>query len=155
MTTTFSRSLALFALVLSGCASTSTEHPCTALGCQNGYSLDLSAAAWPAGTYLVELVVDGQKGTCEATLPLTEASRAVCSLPGVRLELSGSALPPAQHALAALAWSGSPAKVDVTVKVNGATLGKPASFTPAYRTTQPNGPRCEPTCSSAHDRLSL
>lgn len=153
------RWLLLLVTLLPACATTSPPAPgsgaCTTLGCVNGYSIDLSASSWPAGKYEIDLLVDGKAGKCEAQLPLTEGARASCTLPEVRLELSGSALPPQQHAIAGLVWSSQPAKIEVTVKVNGTTLGKPASLTPSYKKMQPNGPDCEPTCTGARDTLTL
>ncbi|MCU0653954.1 MAG: hypothetical protein MUF64_01240 [Polyangiaceae bacterium] len=129
---------------------------CTTLGCVNGFSLDFSAPSWPPGKYTVELTVDGQRGTCEATLPLQANATARCSLPGVSLGLSGSALPADQHSLSGLQWSNArPALVEVSVLRDGAPVGKPASFRPAYTTSRPNGPDCEPVCTGASASMTL
>jgi hypothetical protein len=154
-------SLLSLALYLPACAppapaATPDAKNCTALGCMNGFSLDFSATSWPAGKYTLDLTVDGARGACEVNLPLQENSSATCSLPGVTVGLSGSALPAAQQSLSGLQWSGTrPALVEVAVRLDGAPFGKPMSFRPAYKTSRPNGPDCEPTCTSASDRMTL
>lgn len=150
--------LSLLALALFACDSGSDDDnggACTTIGCVDGYTLDFSAASWPQGKYRVELDVDGTAGVCEATLPLTASSQSTCTLPGVQLGLSGSALPEAQHALVGLTWASRPTKIGVKVLVDGAALGQPATFLPTYVTSQPNGPSCGPTCTNARDQLKL
>ena len=150
-------SMLFFAALLAACAASDTDEPkaCTTIGCANGYSLDFEASSWAQGKYTVELTIDGKPCTCEATLPLDASSKSTCTLPEVQLGLSGSALPVGEQGLVGLVFTSQPAKIDVTVKRDGATLGQPASFTPAYKTSQPNGPECGPTCTNASDTLKL
>jgi hypothetical protein len=42
----------------------------------------------------------------------------------------------------------APAQVDVIVRRDGRQVAS-GSFAPAYTTSQPNGPGCEPTCRQA------
>lgn len=148
----------LFALTLAlgGCASVSPPaHGCTEIGCVNGYHVTLSSASgWKAGKYTIDVVSDGVTTTCTATLPLTSTSTAECTRPGVQLGLSGSMLPPEQQSLSDLTVAASPMAVTITVSRDGAQLVT-KDFTPTYTTSQPNGPDCEPTCTSASDTLAL
>lgn len=152
------RSLTLVvATLLAACSASDPVDPkaCTTIGCVDGYSLDFEASSWAQGKYTVEITADGKPCTCEATLPLDASSKSTCTLPEVQLGLSGSALSTGQQGLVGLVFTSQPAKIDVTVKLDGATLGQPASFTPAYSTSQPNGPECGPTCTNARDTLKL
>lgn len=146
-----------FAALLAACSASDDTEPksCTTIGCVNGYTLDFEASSWAQGKYTVELTVDGKAGTCEATLPLDASSKSTCTLPEVQMGLSGSALPAGQQGLVGLMFTSQPAKVEVAVKLDGAVVGQPASFTPAYKTSQPNGPECGPTCTNASDKLKL
>jgi hypothetical protein len=146
-------SMLFFAALLAACSASDQVEPraCTTIGYVNGYTLDFEASSWTQGKYTVELTVDGKPCTCEATLPLDASSKSTCTLPEVQLRLSGSALPAGEQGLSGLLFTSQPAKIDVTVKLDGATLGQPASFTPAYKTSQPNGPECGPTCTNARD----
>lgn len=147
----------LVATLLAACSASDPIEPkaCTTIGCVDGYTLDFEASSWAPGKYTVELTVDGKSYTCEATLPLDASSKSSCTLPEVQLGLSGSALPAGEQGLVGLVFTSQPTKVDVTIKLDGATLGQPASFTPAYKTSQPNGPECGPTCTNARDTLKL
>ena len=145
-----------FALALAGCGTVSPQpQGCTDIGCENGYHVTFTAAsAWKAGKYTLDVVADGTMTTCTATLPLTSTSTADCTRAGVQLGLSGSALPAAQQSLSDVLIAGTPMSVKITVSRDGAQLVT-KDFTPTYTTSQPNGPECEPTCSSATDTLAL
>ncbi len=144
------------ALALAGCGVASPQpQACTGIGCNIGYQITLtSASAWKAGKYTVEVVSDGVTTTCTATLPLTSASTADCTKAGVQIGLSGSMLPPEQQSLSDILLTATPKAVTITLSRDGAQLVT-KSFTPTYKTSRPNGPDCEPTCTSASDTLAL
>lgn len=127
---------------------------CTEVGCQSGFTLAFQNSAWPAGTYTVQAVTAAGPRTCSVVLPFSDISPAVtCSGGAMQLGTSGSALPAAQHSLVGITLPDLPAQVTVTVKRDDKTLASQA-FTPAYKTSQPNGAGCEPTCTQAAATLS-
>jgi hypothetical protein len=150
----------LAAAVLAGCSPPSDDagnRQCTTIGCGSPFQLAFDRpATWAPGTYTVEVTADGAKGTCDVTMPLTCSSKPRCSgAGGWDLVLSGCALDPAQHALTAVVFEKGPATVEVRVLDRGRQLGA-GRYTPVYKTSQPNGPGCQPTCRSAPiEELSL
>jgi hypothetical protein len=148
------------AAVLAGCSPPSDDagnRQCTTIGCASAFQLAFDRrSAWAPGTYTVEVTADGAKGTCDVTFPLACSSKPRCTGPvGWELVLSGCALDPSQHALTAVVFNTGPAMVEVRVLAAGRALGS-GRYTPAYKTSQPNGPGCEPTCRSAPiEELSL
>ncbi len=131
---------------------------CTQMGCIDGYTLEVSPAAWPKGKYVLSLEADGKRSTCEATLPLPacDKGRAVTCKGDVEVLVgeSGCALPPEQQGLGPLTFKGAPAKVSVAITRGGKEVGK-GTFTPTYKTVQPNGPDCAPTCKHGTDSLTI
>lgn len=152
---TISRFLPLLSALFSACFVESCDSPtCNDVGCPTPYSIDFEASSWGQGKYTVELVVNGETGTCEVTLLLDAPSQSTCSMPGVYLGSMNIVPSGQQPGLGGLVFIFEPTRVDVTVKLNGATLGQPASFTPVYANTYPNGPDCSP-CKVANDKLKL
>ena len=94
---------------------------------------------------MIEVVIDGAKTTCTATLPLPSAPPTPCNHADVLLTLSGSALPAAQHSIGGLLLMTTTAmNVSVRATRDGTALGD-KTFAPAYVTSPgPNGPGCEP-----------
>jgi hypothetical protein len=139
---------------LAGCMGVGpASHSCTEMGCTDGYQVDFRSASssWAAGTYHIGIVADGQSITCAATLPFESQSPPHdCSSPDVMLGVSGTALPAAQHALTGLVFSTHPANVTITISLDGKPFAS-AALAPAYATSRPNGPDCEPVCTSASD----
>jgi hypothetical protein len=133
------------------------EKVCTEMGCVDGFHVGVDPEVWPKGRYQLELEADGKKSTCEASLPLPACGKKAVSCKGdveVMIGESGCALPPEQHGLGPFTFKGKPAKVAITVKRGGKEVGK-ASFSPAYKTVQPNGPSCPPTCEHATDKITV
>jgi hypothetical protein len=139
-------------VLLAGCETQSKV--CSLIGCVDGFSVAFQPAdgAWRPGRYLVQVTADGVTGACEVNLPLPACTTPGATCTGQRawsLGESGCALPPAQHSLTGVAFSGTtPASVAITVSRDGRQLAA-GSFSPAYVTSQPNGPGCEPTCRTA------
>lgn len=142
-------------LVACGASSDSGAHGCTEIGCVNGFNVKVtSSGAWKAGKYTVTVVADGVTTTCTADLPLTPQSTASCSAAGVQIGLSGSALPAEQHSISDVALTATPKSVMITIARDGTSIGA-QSFTPAYKTSRPNGATCEPVCTNASDTLAV
>jgi len=157
------RALAIVAPLL-GCAPkpAASEPPpraCTDIGCTNGLHVQLTKATpWPAGAYELAFDIDGTAVTCTGSLPLPacEAGPALACDPAGRVQVgeSGCALPPGQHGWADVHIDGEPARVHVTIR-QGAAVLHDAEIRPEYRTLQPNGPDCEPTCRSASAAIAV
>lgn len=152
------RSSLLAALALiAACGDSSSGadgQACTTIGCVDGFSVNVaSTGTWKPGNYLVTVVADGVTTTCSATFPLTGAA-AQCSGSGVVVGLSGSALPAEQQSIPNVAIQSTPKSVKVEIARDGASLGS-QTFTPTYKTSQPNGPNCAPTCTQASDTLTV
>lgn len=153
-------SIFLLALGLLGCEKTST-HPgdriCTTIGCLNGLTVRLEPALTRAGQYKIAVTADGQATTCTGSLPLPacEQQAVTCTGPlAAQLTASGCALPQAQHSFPELHLTGTPAQVQVSIQRDGAVVAE-KTLTPAYKTSQPNGPDCEPICTSASEVIPI
>lgn len=121
---------------------------CALADCSQG--IEIAFTETQAGTYAIELVIDGTTSTCTATLPLSGDANP-CTSPDVLLTRSGSALPAAQQSIGGLRIMRTDAK-SVTVRVTrDGTSVRDATFTPSYVVTPgPNGPGCAPeTCTNA------
>jgi hypothetical protein len=141
---------------LAGCGL--TAHACTEIGCADGLDVDFQTASgtWPAGSYQIDLTADGATITCTTTLPFASATNPAgsCTSADVIMGLSGSAQPAAQHAISGLHFNTTPKSVKVTISRDGAMVAS-GDFTPAYETSMPNGPDCEPTCTNAGATLKV
>ena len=133
-----------------GCSS----EVCTLIGCGSAFEITFRPAdgRWTPGTYTITVTADGTTGTCVVTLPLAPCETSSSSCSGIRdwsaIE-SGCALPPNQHAISGIVFGRTtPATIDVVVSQDGRQLAE-GTFTPSYRTSQPNGPDCPDTCRGA------
>ena len=152
---------ALLASISGGCASSEQPRVCTDIGCADGLQVAFSPnSGWQPGQYRFVIDVDGQVTTCEGSLPLRSCDAGPslqCTPAGDRIGVgeSGCALPPEQHGFSDLRVGGSPAQsVTVTVSRDGAELVK-KTLAPEYKTSQPNGPGCEPVCHNASEALAI
>lgn len=141
---------------LFGCDGPSSRS-CTEIGCQDGLLVSVAPAeAWPHGSYRFVVVHDGTTTICTGALPLPacETRALSCDGEGVEIVESGCALEASQHAFGDIRLSSTPASITVTVERDGQPIAS-QSWTPEYKTLQPNGPGCEPTCTSATVELQL
>lgn len=136
-----------------------TEEPapkmCTKIGCSDGLSVGLDLPL-KTGKYLVEVEAGDKKGKCEIVVPFpacgTPATRCEGTLPLFAAE-NGCGGPVDKMTFSPIRIGEAPESVMVNVKHNGVTvLG--GLFKPEYKTTQPNGPDCPPTCKQAEHVLS-
>ncbi len=113
---------------------------------------------WAPGDYEFLFDLDGTAVTCKGALPLPacEQSPALVCDPAGRVQVteSGCALPAAQHGWGDVHIEGEPAHVKMTIQQGGAVLHT-GEFDPVYRTLQPNGPSCEPTCRQASHSIAV
>lgn len=122
---------------------------CSTIGCVDGLTVALQARAWPAGSYEFAVRLDQRTVTCTGTLPLPACGTPslTCDGPGVAIGESGCALPPEQHGFGEIHVDTTPDEVEVRLSFEGKARVTYTSK-PVYRTTQPNGPECEPTCTN-------
>lgn len=136
---------------------TSTDRPCTMIGCLNGFQASFETKGpLPPGHYVVDVEADGVRGSYEVDLPLP-----ACDTHGKHTgELkfgvgeSGCALPPDQHTLSGLNIESTPKQVKVRVVRTGTILAD-VTLAPTYKESRPNGPQCEPVCNGASERIIL
>ncbi|NUP04800.1 MAG: hypothetical protein HOW73_01935 [Polyangiaceae bacterium] len=148
----------------SGAAPTASAEPsatppkmCTTMGCDNGVSVALKPAKegqnpFVKGSYSVEVLAGGKVTKCTVSLPLPACDKG----PAVKCDgdvkvivgASGCALPPASHSFGPVILEEGPAEFEVIVKKDKKVLGQ-GKFKPTYKTVQPNGAGCEPTCNQA------
>lgn len=118
---------------------------CTEIGCMDGVSLDFSLT--DPGNYIVTATTTPDHGVTQCTVPLPFDGSETCSGPG-QLGLSGSELPPDQQAISGMTFTFTDlTEVHLNVNLDGASIIDHA-YPVSYTISQPNGPDCEPTCSS-------
>ena len=135
------------------------QRACTDIGCMNGLNVRVEKpTAWPAGDYEFAFDLDGVAVTCKGSLPLPACDQSpglTCDPAGrVQVMESGCALPAAQHGWGDIHVDGDPANAKIAIRHGGIVLHESA-LEPEYRTLQPNGPGCEPTCRSASASISV
>lgn len=148
-------SLLVIAFVGIGTLATTAceEKVCTLMGCgAEGVTVEFTLRE--RGAYVIDVVVDGERTTCRATLPL-RADDSGCGGSAVVLTRSGSALPESEHTIGPLRIASTTAReVSIRLERDGTVVAE-KSFSPAYETTPgPNGPECDPaSCTSARTTL--
>lgn len=143
--------LLVMTALLTACEA-SEGRQCTLIGCASGLGVAFQTAAWPAGTWKVIAQTPSGERSCTVTLPLPSDGQAQCSAL-LQLGTSGSALPAADHALTGVQLPDTPTSLTLKVLRDGQLVAQKA-FAPAYKTSQPNGTGCEPTCTQASELLS-
>lgn len=142
----------IVAVMLAGLPATGCDsQACTLIGCGSSFQIEFERPAWPAGDYKVTLVADGETIECSATFPLQCDGPPACPESSkVVLGLSGCALAPSQQSLTHVEFmqGSTPKSVEVTVHQDDALLGE-AAYSPEYSDSHPNGPDCDPKCTSA------
>ncbi|WP_437280822.1 hypothetical protein WME90_09785 [Sorangium sp. So ce375] len=152
------------AAAVSGCIM--NPKACTEMACSDGFSVTAATAdkSWPAGEYTLELAVDGNAVSCayswtntpkvgdggvfvqcSPTVSVSINPVTICTETRRGDAVSQSCTPAPGQFTQLLAVGGTPTRVDVVVRRDGALLGE-RSFTPAYRTWYPNGEGCGPAC---------
>jgi hypothetical protein len=123
---------------------------CTLIGCGPAFALRFEKdGPWATGDYRVLVDLEGTRVECTATLPLSCDAPLSCDDPDVFLLLEGCALPPGDHALGGVEiQQGTPASISVEVIHGGDSLATGA-WNPDYQTSRPNGPDCDPECTTA------
>jgi hypothetical protein len=148
--------LRFIALLLLMVISAQAQRPCTEIGCMNGLTIDVPLDyRWQSGAYVFDFDLDGKAVRCTGNLPLKSCDQRslTCNAEGVMIMESGCALPNG-HGFGMITIDSSPASASLKITHNGQTIAQ-SSWKPAYKITQPNGPRCEPTCRQANVSLTF
>ena len=146
----------MLGLLLCGGQPGCSSKACTLIGCGPAFQVTYQVAggqsAWSPGVYNVTVTADGSTTSCDVTLPLgdCQTSSLQCTgNPDWSFDYGGCALPPEQHRIYGVTfWAAMPANVEIVFSRDGVPLGE-GTFTPTYRSSQPNGPECDPTCHGA------
>jgi hypothetical protein len=152
-------------IACSSSAPTDPTQRCTLIGCHDGLRVDLEPGSnWPAGDYRFVIHSDDVQVTCRGALPLPacSAGRAVSCEPAgvVTIVESGCALPASTHGFPQIIFDPQRRPKSVRVSIMRSQGGKEsevasAHLSPDYRTVQPNGHGCPPTCSQAEGRVRV
>lgn len=131
---------------------------CTQMGCMDGFHVDVEPQAWAKGKYKLVISADDKTTTCEGSLPLPacDKGKALACKGDVEVMIgeSGCALPPEQQGFGPFNFRGNPKQVKIAISRGGKEVAK-SEFSPAYKTVQPNGPECGPTCNSASEKMTV
>ncbi len=142
----------------SGGSNGGSPHACTGIGCVDGLFISFGRGIeWAHGTYVFSLNADGVEQTCKGMLPLPPCAsgRALACVGDVAMiSESGCALPASQHGFGDIQLRSGPSKVTVRIERDGVVLAD-ETLVPTYRTSQPNGPNCEPICRQASATIDL
>jgi hypothetical protein len=164
--------LATGVVLLAACSSGvpgSGTHACTLIGCQDQFTATAQDAngSLPSGMHTIQVTADGATLSCSFTLPLANLpgggtagidcpiglhvqvlQPSTCIATGTPNYKTQTCTPVAGKLNEIIVITGKPTTVHVTETVDGATF-LDETATPAYKTSQPNGPDCDPICSQA------
>lgn len=145
---------ALASLLLTAACGGSSKNPaCTEMGCQTGMRIGFRSASgqWSKGTYRVQVLADDASANCTVTIPLPkDAEKPACAGDFVVLEQDGALLPIAAQKLGGVQVLRAAEKITVRVSRDGRELVQ-GTYAPAWRSVQPNGPGCPPTCQQGDE----
>ena len=142
-------------LLLAGCVPLGSSGPdaapgCPAIGCGPAYQIGFQRTGpWQAGTYRVEVTVDGMANSCDVIFPMDCDHPPRCQgNPGWLPTLVGCALEPGQQRIDGVVFDRTtPTMVTVAVSLGDRSLGM-HTFTPMYRSFE-LAPGCGLSCIQA------
>jgi hypothetical protein len=161
------------AVLASGCEV--FTHSCTEIGCLDGVTLELTpgGGTFADGNYTLELIAETTRSACRFAIPDSTPSQgtvgtvdcdlgldafiqqaAECTEMRTADAVSESCRPlPGQFTLNAQLQA-TPETLAVRLVRDGVSLVE-QTLTPAYETSRPNGPDCDPECRQAQVSLEL
>lgn len=145
--------VATLALCTTACGSRQKNPACTEMACQNGMRIGLRPASgvWPKGTYRFQVLADDASTSCTSTMPLPKHSdKPACSSDFALLEESGALLGAGEQKFGGIQVLRAAEKITVRVFRDGKELVM-GTYAPSYRSVEPNGPGCPPTCKQGVD----
>ena len=139
-------------------------HICALVGCLSAFRINVAPdAEWPDGQYEYRLNVDGQEAVCRGSLPgklcergdfgKGDADRApaiVCegAFRELRFDTAGCVLHRRMHGFDHLYVASGAKHVRLRLFRNDKEIAA-GDWEPVYKESFPNGPSCEPRCSTA------
>lgn len=142
----------------SGGSNGGSSRVCTEIGCVDGLVISFGRGVeWAPGTYVFSIDADGVEQTCKGMLPLPPCASGgalTCTGNVATIGESGCALPASQHGFADIQLRSGPSKVTLRIERDGVVLAD-ETLVPTYRTSQPNGPNCDPICRQASATIAL
>ena len=128
-----------------GTGGTGGAQACTEIGCNDGFTLTLTAAngTFTAGEYTLDTDLDGTTESCTITI-------------GAMVDSTCNALIDVTNTpnRIDILYGGTPASVGVVVALDGTEVFN-QTYTPEYMEVQPNGEGCPPVCMQAGAEISL
>lgn len=129
---------------------------CTQIGCRDQLVLQAPNVTLGKGTYLISVDADGKKASCPFEVTGKEMKSEGCvGEAEVKLALPGSVPVGGAEGGFSLVFMGAPATVKLRVTSAANKKVSEQVVTPTYKTIQPNGPDCSPTCKQGQDSLTL
>ena len=128
---------------------------CTQIGCRDQLVLQALDVKLSPGTYLISVDADGKKGSCSLEVGKEMKGQGCVGDADVKLGLPGSVPVRGPDGGFSLVFGSAPASVKVSVTSAAKKKVAEQAFTPTYKTLQPNGPDCSPTCKQAQETLLL
>jgi hypothetical protein len=128
---------------------------CTQIGCRDQLVLQALDVKLGPGTYLISVDADGKKGSCPLEVGKELKTQGCVGDADVKLGLPGSVPVRGPEGGFSLVFGSAPTNVKVTVTSAAKKKIAEQVFTPTYKTFQPNGPDCSPTCKQAQETLLL
>ena len=151
------RSIVIVAFLVAanlGCGSRQKNAACTEMACQNGMRIGFrpSSGVWPKGTYRFQVLADDASTSCTSTIPLPKPSdKPACAADYLVLEESGGALPAGpDQSFGGVQVLRAAEKITVHISRDGHELVT-GTYSPNYRSVEPNGPGCPPTCKQGEE----
>lgn len=128
---------------------------CTQIGCRDQFVIHTPNVKLAAGTYSITVDADGKTSTCPLVVDAKGAKTDGCQGDaGVMLALPGSVPVAGAEGGFSLVFDKAPASIKVGVSIGKKKIAD-QGFTPVYRTFQPNGPDCKPTCKQGQETFTL
>jgi hypothetical protein len=129
---------------------------CTQIGCRDQLVLQAPNVKLAPGTYLISLDADGKKAGCPLEVTGKEMKTQGCTGDlEVKLALPGNVPVSGAEGGFSLVFNAAPASVKVTVTSAAKKKVADQAITPTYKTVQPNGPDCSPSCKQGQEALTL
>lgn len=128
---------------------------CTQIGCRDQLVVQAVDVKLAPGSYLISVEADGKKGSCPLEVGKEMKTQGCVGDADVKLGLPGGVPVRAPEGGFSLVFASAPASVKVTVTSAAKKKVAEQLFTPTYKTLQPNGPDCSPSCKQAQETLLL
>lgn len=136
----------------------SNRMACTMMACMDGLTLQVDPNyRWKKGNYSFTFESEGKTETCTGKLPLKNCDDGAalnCTATWMQITESGCALPEDNQGFGDIWISGWPKSLSVRIARDGQEITS-KTLTPAYRSSQPNGAGCGPSCCQATAPLAL